>query len=435
MAKTLILWRKDKEDPQTFFMFFSVFTGIFLIMTAIILQVIRMGIYSSVDTSLESAVASVNTYVDMAMTRNFYFDNTDTTVIIESFPNKEKPKDKLMNVDALFYDEDGKLFNTADAFSNFSNVALDENHLGKIVEGDTISPYGQLESYHSVTVAVDNDRYPQVKYATFLVSIEQIEESTRRSFTIIITVMILFWFISIGVSVYLSYWSRKPIMDSYEKQKTFVENASHELRTPLTVLQNRLETLFRKPESTVLENSENIASSLEEVRNMRILTTNLLNLARRDDGLHIEMTEISPSFFSDIFSNYQVIAEDADKQFTSRNLVNRNVKSDKILLKQLMTILFDNAVKYTGNDGKIYFEVRTTEKYLFITAIDNGYGITDDEKKKVFDRFYRVDKARTRQKGGFGLGLSLAKQITDSLGGQITIKDSSPKGTIFEVRL
>lgn len=435
MAKTLILWRKDKEDPQTFFMFFSVFTGIFLIMTAIILQVIRMGIYSSVDTSLESAVASVDTYVDMAMTRNFYFDNTDTTVIIESFPNKEKPKDKLMNVDALFYDEDGKLFNTADAFSNFSNVALDENHLGKIVEGDTISPYGQLESYHSVTVAVDNDRYPQVKYATFLVSIEQIEESTRRSFTIIITVMILFWFISIGVSVYLSYWSRKPIMDSYEKQKTFVENASHELRTPLTVLQNRLETLFRKPESTVLENSENIASSLEEVRNMRILTTNLLNLARRDDGLHIEMTEISPSFFSDIFSNYQVIAEDADKQFTSRNLVNRNVKSDKTLLKQLMTIIFDNAVKYTGNDGKIYFEVRTTEKYLFITAIDNGYGITDDEKKKVFDRFYRVDKARTRQKGGFGLGLSLAKQITDSLGGQITIKDNSPKGTIFEVKL
>ncbi|WP_161979143.1 sensor histidine kinase [Streptococcus sp. S784/96/1] len=435
MVRALALWRTDKENPKTFFRFLSVFTGIFVIMTAIILQIIRMGIYSSVDTSLENAVASVDTYVNMAMTRKLYFENIDTGVVIESFPNNEKPKVKLMNVDALFYDEDGNLFNTADAFSSFSNVILNRRHLRKIVEGETISPYGQVESYHSVTVAVANSQYPQVKYATFLVSIKQIKESTQRSVTIIITVMILFWFVSVGMSVYLSYWSRKPIMESYEKQKSFVENASHELRTPLAVLQNRLETLFRKPESTVLENSENIASSLEEVRNMRILTTNLLNLARRDDGLLLEISDISSSFFDDIFENYQIIAEDAGKQFNWNNLVSRPIKSDKTLIKQLMTILFDNAVKYTDSDGKIQFEVKTTDKHFFITVIDNGYGIKDEDKKKVFDRFYRVDKARTRQKGGFGLGLSLAKQITDSLGGQITIKDNSPKGTIFEVKL
>ncbi|MGT2828561.1 sensor histidine kinase [Streptococcus hillyeri] len=435
MVKIVTLWRTDKENPKTFLRFLSVFTGIFFVMTVIILQVIRMGIYSSVDTSLTNAVASVDAYVNMAMTRNFYVNNTDTAVIIEAFPNKEKPKEKMMNVDALFYDENGNLFNTADAFSNFSNVALNVKHLGKIIEGDTVSPYGQLESYHAITVAVDNASYPQVKYATFLVSIKQIEESTKRSFTIIMTVMILFWFVSIGVSVYLAYWSRKPIVESYEKQKSFVENASHELRTPLAVLQNRLESLFRRPDSTVLENSENIASSLEEVRNMRLLTTNLLNLARRDDGLQLEITEISPTFFSDIFNNYQMIAEDAQKEFTSQNLVNRSIKSDKTLLKQLMTILFDNAVKYTSDDGKIHFEVRTTDKHFYITAMDDGFGIKDEDKKKVFDRFYRVDKARTRQKGGFGLGLSLAKQITDSLGGQITIKDNTPKGSIFEVKL
>lgn len=75
-----------------------------------------------------------------------------------------------------------------------------------------------------------------------------------------------------------------------------MENASHELRTPLAVLQNRLESLFRKPEATILESSESIASSLEEVRNMRMLTTNLLNLARRDDGIEPEITEVNPSF-------------------------------------------------------------------------------------------------------------------------------------------
>lgn len=108
--------------------------------------------------------------------------------------------------------------------------------------------------------------------------------------------MILFWLISILASIYLANWSSKPILESYEKQKMFVENASHELRTPLAVLQNRLETLFRKPNESILDNSEAIASSLEEVRNMRILTTNLLNLARRDDGIKPEIVEISSRF-------------------------------------------------------------------------------------------------------------------------------------------
>lgn len=76
----------------------------------------------------------------------------------------------------------------------------------------------------------------------------------------------------------------------------FVENASHELRTPLAVLQNRLESLFRKPNETILDNSEHIASSLDEVRNMRILTTNLLNLARRDDGIKPQLVDVDAAF-------------------------------------------------------------------------------------------------------------------------------------------
>lgn len=404
-------------------------------MTLMILQVIRTGAYSSVDMNLASAVKSADKYLNMAMKRSFYFENTESAVIIESFPNKEKPNDKLMNVDALFFDKDAHLFNTADAFSKFANVELDTSKIGKITEGIVSTPYGQFESYHAITVPINSGDYPEVRYATFLVSVSQIEESTKRSCSIIITVMISFWFLSFGASLYLSYWSRKPIVEAYEKQKTFVENASHELRTPLTVLQNRLETLFRKPTTTVLDNSESIASSLEEVRNMRILTKNLLDLARRDDGMPIEISEINPLFFSDIFDNYQLIAEESDKEFTARNLAKRVIKSDKILLKQVMTILFDNAIKYTGSEGHIEFEVRTTEKNLFITVSDNGPGIKDADKKRVFDRFYRVDKARTRQNGGFGLGLSLAKQIIDALGGQISIKDNAPRGTTFEVKL
>ena len=109
--------------------------------------------------------------------------------------------------------------------------------------------------------------------------------------------------------------------------------------------------------------------------------------------------------------------------------------TDQLLLKQLMTILFDNAIKYTEEDGKIEFVVYATDRHLYLTVTDNGIGISAADKKKIFDRFYRVDKARTRQKGGFGLGLSLAKQIVDALRGTITVKDNKPRGTIFEVKI
>ena len=104
-------------------------------------------------------------------------------------------------------------------------------------------------------------------------------------------------------------------------------------------------------------------------------------------------------------------------------------------MKQLMTILFDNALKYTDEDGVIELTISANDRNLFLKVSDNGPGISTADKKKIFDRFYRVDKARTRQTGGFGLGLSLAKQITEALKGTIAVKDNKPKGTIFEVKI
>ena len=100
-----------------------------------------------------------------------------------------------------------------------------------------------------------------------------------------------------------------------------------------------------------------------------------------------------------------------------------------------MTILFDNAIKYSEDGGLIQIQLDVRDRHLIFSIADDGLGISDADKKKIFDRFYRVDKARTRQKGGFGLGLSLAKQILDILNGTITVKNNQPKGSIFEVRL
>lgn len=426
--------RLASETFTHFFHFFAVFTSIFVIMTTIILQIMRYGVYSSVDTRLQEAVNSYESYVNMALARIFSVE-TDGDGITFKFDPGKKPNYKVSNIDVLLYDKEGNLLNTVDAYAQFGTVSLDTSKLNEIVDGQLQTSFGQKEKFHYVTIKVSSSDYPSVKYATFLVNVSQLDEANDRFITITISVMVVFWIISVAASVYLAKWSRKPILESYEKQKSFVENASHELRTPLAVLQNRLESLFRKPNSTILDNSESIAASLDEVRNMRLLTTNLLNLARRDDGLNPEIEDVVPNFIDDIFENYNMIAEDSGKTFIGKNQTNRTFKSDKTLLKQLMTILFDNAIKYTGDDGEIIFTVKTTDKQLILQVADNGPGIANEDKKKIFDRFYRVDKARTRQSGGFGLGLSLAQQIVHSLKGTIVVKDNTPKGTIFEVKL
>ena len=411
-------------------------------MTVIILQIMRFGLYSTVDTNLQNAAYNANDYVARTMKRSDSLQVDDSDY--ESFfagENGSKLKsalngETLTNVSVLLYDKKGKILNALDAFLQFGalSYSLDEDSIGEIKEEKIKTIFGQNEKYHVLTVKVDDADYPAIKYATFLISVRQLDEANERYVTITITVMVIFWMISILASIYLANWTRKPILESYEKQKAFVENASHELRTPLAVLQNRLEGLFRRPNDTILDNSESIAASLDEVRNMRFLITNLLNLARRDDVLKIDLEMIKPTMFDEVFENYSLIAEESNRIFIGQNLATHPIKSDRVLLKQLMTILFDNAIKYTDEDGVVEFTVKTTERHTIITVADNGIGISDSDKLKIFDRFYRVDKSRTRQKGGFGLGLSLAQQIVDALKGTITVKDNTPKGTIFEVR-
>lgn len=460
------LFRRIKSDGfKSFIHFFATFSGIFLIMTVMILQILSYGVYSNVDSSLKMAATKTNSYLEMEMLKRELFltsevDQNNTTTIYQAYDTKgstdetpdssgskkeSKKKSKMedaphdlsvaANTSVLVLDKNGKVLNVVDKFSSLSNLPIDKNNIDVISKGSAQNYFDQTEKYRLITEKVDNSLYPDAKYLVIAINTTQLVEATERYVKLIVIMMSFFWLLSVAASMYLAKWSRRPIQESLEKQKAFVENASHELRTPLAVIQNRLEVLFRKPESTILDNSENIASSLDEVRNMRLLTTNLLNLARRDDGIKPEIETLEPAFFDTVFTNYAMIAEENEKGFTAQNQVGRPIQTDKTLLKQLMTILFDNAIKYTEDDGHVTFTVRTNDRHLYISVADNGPGISDSDKKKIFDRFYRIDKARTRQKGGFGLGLSLAQQIVLALKGTIVVKDNHPKGTIFEVKI
>ena len=422
------------EDFSYFIRNFGVFTLIFSAMTLIILQVMHSSLYTSVDEKL--LALSNNPQNVIQLTVNRASENLKDLNGGDVTSNSDKKVTISSNTEVILLDSNLNQLVTGNRFLGLDKITFNKKDLNHIRQLHVINSYGQDEVYRAVLTEMNIDSVStNIKYAAVLINTSQLEQISQNHEQLIVVVMASFWILSILASLYLARVSVKPLMESIQKQKSFVENASHELRTPLAVLQNRLETLFRKPEATIMESSESIASSLEEVRNMRFLTTNLLNLARRDDGIKPELAEVEPDFFNATFTNFEMIASENNRVFRFENRIHRTIITDKLLLKQLMTILFDNAVKYTEEEGDIYFEISTTERSLYLTVADNGIGISAVDKKKIFDRFYRVDKARTRQKGGFGLGLSLAKQIADALKGSIGVKDNKPNGTIFEVKI
>ena len=422
------------EDFSYFVRNFGVFTLIFSAMTLIILQVMHSSLYTSVDEKLQILSSNPQDMIQLAVNRTSE-DLKDLNNQSVAKSGDKKPT-VSSNTEVILFDENLNQLITGNRFLGLDKITFNKKDLNHIRQLHIQNSFGQDEIYRVLLTEMNIETVStNIKYAAVLINTTQLEQISQNHEQLIVVVMASFWILSILASLYLARVSVKPLLESMQKQKSFVENASHELRTPLAVLQNRLETLFRKPEATIMESSESIASSLEEVRNMRFLTTNLLNLARRDDGIKPELGEVQPEFFNTIFTNYEMIASENHKVFRFENRIKRTIITDKLLLKQLMTILFDNAVKYTEEDGEINFVITATDRNLYLTVSDDGIGISQADKKKIFDRFYRVDKARTRQKGGFGLGLSLAKQIVDALKGSISVKDNKPHGTIFEVKI
>ena len=441
----------QSDNFSYFIRYFAVFTLIFSLMTMIIFQLMRSTMYQSSDENFKEFIEDPSLIVNFAMARGIV---AEAEIMLEQDTQSSSPEDankpnypfkpsKLRlntNYHVILYDKDGEIVNDLDRLSGLSSIKLNPEQLDEIVEQTVTTAFGDDESYRMITCDISNDESvatmnSDIHYATILYNTTQIMDSISHYESTVMLVMISFWLISILASIYLARVSLRPLLQSFQKQKDFVENASHELRAPLAVLQNRIESLFRKPEATILESSEKIASSLEEVRNMRLLTTNLMNLARRDDGLKPEIGPVAPTYFETIFDNYKLIAEESNRQLEVDNRLQGLIFTDKTLLKQVMTILFDNAIKYSEEGGVIRILLDQRDRNLIFSVADDGLGISDADKKKIFDRFYRVDKARTRQKGGFGLGLSLAKQILDILNGTITVKNNQPKGSIFEVRL
>lgn len=220
--------------------------------------------------------------------------------------------------------------------------------------------------------------------------------------------------------------------ENYEKQERFVSDASHELKTPLTVIESYARMLKRwgMKREDILE--ESVEAIYQEAVRMKAMTEQLLQLAHENTKVmmnreDVDLLEVVQETGKNMYISYKrefEIVTEGSSFF---------IWADKNLIKQLIYILLDNARKYS--EHAITMTVVEREESCSVIVCDKGIGVSKEDIDKIFDRFYRVDKARARESGGSGLGLSIAKKIVDAHGGTIEMDSEVGKGTSVTVTL
>ena len=225
--------------------------------------------------------------------------------------------------------------------------------------------------------------------------------------------------------------------NSFAQIRQFSYDVSHELRTPLTIMIGELELALRSPDKSPEEYEMIIISSLEEAARLTNVVETLLELARAETGqvkMKYALTNLT-KFMIDLCEDAEILAE------SKEILVEKNVEYeidafvDSPRLHQAIINIIDNAVKYTPEGGKIYISLKKDNRFATIKVADTGIGIPENELLHIFDRFYRVDKARSHDIRGVGLGLSIVKWIVEAHNGSIIVESEVKQGTKFTISL
>jgi heavy metal sensor kinase len=224
--------------------------------------------------------------------------------------------------------------------------------------------------------------------------------------------------------------------ESFHHINRFSADASHEIRTPLAIIRGELEKAFEMP-GLVPELRETMGSALEETERLSRIVEQLLEMSRLEAGE--TLIERSPFDFTELtkttVEQMRLLAEDKKLTLTFNSQQPIEIDGDRIRFKQIVVNLVDNAIKYTTAGGSVSVSTFPVDGMAVLEVVDTGIGIPEEALPQVFDRFYRVDKARSRQVGGTGLGLAIVKSICTAYGGTVTVKRAEKQGAVFRVEL
>lgn len=313
-----------------------------------------------------------------------------------------------------------------------SEITFDSENLDRVYN----LQIGNKFNYRAINVKLNSDEEENVRYIQILVNSDNEKILANAFKNVIISSIVAGIFFSLIASYFLAKRNLVPIAETMVKQTEFVQNASHELRTPLTIIQTKQEMLLREPNAKIIDKSEDIILSLNETKRLAKLTKDLMTLATSSDRIILEkeMVEID-ELVKNTIAPYEELVGLEGKDLKLELNYGKQVSIDVNRIVQVLIILLDNAMKYTENGDSITIATFSKEGRCNIEVRDTGIGISDKGLKEVFGRFYREDRARNRETGGSGLGLSIADTIIKAHGGTIRASHNSPKGTIFTIKL
>ena len=246
------------------------------------------------------------------------------------------------------------------------------------------------------------------------------------------------------------------LQEAYQRQQRFIADASHELRAPITSIRCNLDLLAKAPDLPAEEVQEALADARTEAGRMGRLVSDLLLLAHADstqqmhqsdshsinDYKNIVDQEIDlDSLLLEVFRQYRPIEATSDSgniqgpQLTLQHITPAKVHGNADQLKQALVALVDNALKYTPYEGSVMLTLITDERSAIVKVSDTGIGILPDDLSHIFERFYRADRARSRDRGGSGLGLAIVESIVREHQGNIEVESTPGKGSTFTVKL
>lgn len=415
----------------------AILITMFCIFGLLVFIMVRSSVYATVDKELYETRNQVLVLEEIGLENDRIGHKEEFSLFKNAIKEyKNNLLDKINpNVIIIVRDENGKIVNNSlGRLSEYiDEIDFNIKNLDKVYEEDIAKNF----YYRGINFELLTEYESVGKYVQLLINVDSERSLINGYFQIILYGIIIIGGLSIITSYYLSKKTIEPLRKSITSQMEFVQNVSHELRTPLTIIQAKQELLLQEPNSKIIDKSEDIVLTLNETKRLSRLVKDLLVLSRADSKkmvLQKESVNID-EYIKEIVSPYKEVAELEEKKITLNLNYNMDVNIDTNKIYQLMIILLDNAIKYTEKDDEIQINTYSKDNKCVIEVKDTGIGVSDEGLKRIFERFYREDRARNRETGGTGLGLSIASMIVNAHNGSIKASHNQPKGTIFTIRL
>lgn len=266
--------------------------------------------------------------------------------------------------------------------------------------------------------------------------IQDLEEAKERVFYILVYTNLAILIFSAIAGFFLAGKTLHPIELAMNEQKRFVADASHEFKTPLTALQTSIEVALRDKKLSLREAKLLLKDSLSDIGNLSTLSNYLLGLAKFQRDNRLLKENVTGKEIVDNSVKKIIPLAKSKNILIEKDIVDSKFNGGKESLEKLMTILLENAIKYSPDKSKIVVKTDARKNKVIFEVKDQGMGIEKKDIPHIFERFYRADISRTKHSDqGFGLGLSLAEQIADQHKGEIKVSSEPGKGSVFKVIL